>query len=435
MLEVAVIADDLTGAAETGVAFLSAYSDARLVSADDLVTLAAESVAPILAVDTHSRALSVADARLRVESCAERLMAWRPRRVFKKIDSCMRGNMGAEADAVIDAMNLPISFVAPSYPEMGRITIGDIHLVNGQPAADSEIGRNANEPVRESRLSLAVAAQSRYPVDRVGIETVIAGAEPLRLSVARLVAQGVRHITFDATERRHLTAVAALALKHFPTALLVGSGGLATALCDQLPRVPATLTVPLPAATGHHLIALGTASGQARRQIAKLRRDYPVQTVVFDPARLASAERAPDEAELARLVEALMHGDVVAHIATPCGKEWSQIAPQVVKGFGALIAAAVSRVRPAGLFLSGGDTAFSVLGQLGIRQLKLEHTIVPGLVLSTVVGTAFSGLAVGTKPGSFGDDDALLRWRHAFASKGTGYGSNVASSSFGNHNG
>jgi hypothetical protein len=32
-------------------------------------------------------------------------------------------------------------------------------------------------------------------------------------------------------------------------------------------------------------------------------------------------------------------------------------------------------------------------------------------VLGVVVGCAFEGLAVGTKPGAFGDDDALLRWR------------------------
>jgi uncharacterized protein YgbK (DUF1537 family) len=414
MLEVAVIADDLTGAAETGVAFLSAYPDARLVGTDDLVTLPAEFAAPVLAVDTHSRALPAAEARIRVELSAERLTAWRPHRVFKKIDSCIRGNIGAEADAVIDTMNLPLSFIVPSYPEMGRVTIDDIHLVNARPAAESEFGQNANEPVRESRLSLAVASQSRYPVDRVGIETVAGGVEPLLRTVSQLASIGIRHITFDATERRHLMSVATLALSHFPTALLVGSGGLATAVCDQLPRLPGTMRARLPVEHGNHLFALGTASERARHQIAALRNAYPTQTVIFDPARLACAERAPDKTEVARLVNALAHGDVVARIAVPYGTEWSQTAPQIVKGFGALIAAAVSRVRLASLFLSGGDTAFSVVRQLGIRQLKLERVIVPGLVLSTVVDGPFNGLAVGTKPGSFGDDDTLIDWRRAF---------------------
>lgn len=415
MLEVAVIADDLTGAAETGVAFLGAYQDARLVDADHLATFSAQPIAPVLAVNSHSRALSVQQAQLRVKSATERLMIWRPTRVFKKIDSCLRGNIGAEADAVIDAMGSPVSFIAPSYPEMGRTTSGDIHRVNGQPIAASEIGQNAAEAVPESRVTLAVAAQSRLPVGHVDIKAISAGVETLRLAVERLTAKGIRHIVFDATERRHLAAVATLALKCFPTALLVGSGGLANALCDQLPCPHPSIPVSLPAAAGHHLIVVGTASTRARCQIEKLQRTRPAETVTVDPDCLAATKVAPDESVVSRLVAALQRSDVVACIAPPTGKNSAKLAHQVVNGFGMLIAAATLRCRPASLFLSGGDTAFSVLTQLGICQLKLARAIAPGLVLSTVVHCQFRGLVVGTKPGSFGNDDALLIWRNTFA--------------------
>jgi len=415
MLEIGIIADDLTGAAESGAAFLPAYSDVRLVGADDLAMLPAGSPAPVLAVDTHSRALAAAQARQCVELAAGRLKAWRPAHVFKKIDSCLRGNLGAEADAVIDTMDLPISFIVPSYPEMGRITVGDIHYVNGEPVADSEFGRNADERVPESRLTLAVAVQSRHPVGHIDIDTLAAGEQALRRAVEQLAAKGVRHIVFDAAERQHLTAVAALGLKHFPSALLVGSAGLAAALCEQLPPAPAPSPAPVPTVAGHHLIALGTASCRARYQVAVLQQVHPAEMVTLDPVRLADAEAAPDAAVLAGLVEALTRGDVVACIAGPRSKDWSRMAQRVANGFGALIAAAAARIRPASLFLSGGDTAFAVLRRLGIHQLKLERMIVSGLVLSTAVGGPFRGLAVGTKPGAFGDDDALLRWRNAFA--------------------
>ena len=298
---------------------------------------------------------------------------------------------------------------------MGRITKGDIHFVNGQPVVNSELGQNADERMPESRLSLTVAAQSRHPVGRIDLETISAGADTLRRAVERLAAEGIRHIAFDGTERRHLAAVAALALKHFPTALLVGSAGLATALCEQLPRVAAHSPQPFPAVAGHHLIALGTASGRAHCQIAVLQRAHPAEVVMLDPARIAASEGVPDAAALARLVEALARGDVVARIAAPSSKEWWRSAQQVVNGFGALIAAAVALIRPASLFLSGGDTAFSVLRRLPVHQLKLERMIAPGLVLSTVASSPFRGLVVGTKPGAFGDDDVLLAWRRAFA--------------------
>ncbi len=102
---------------------------------------------------------------------------------------------------------------------------------------------------------------------------------------------------------------------------------------------------------------------------------------------------------------------MVVRITPPHGETTARMARRVAGGFGALIAALVARTPPASLFLSGGDTALSVLGRLGARGLKLEREIVPGLVFGTAVGCAFEGLAVGTKPGAFGDDDAILKWR------------------------
>lgn len=412
MLDIGIIADDLTGAAETGAAFLPAYSDVFLVDADHLP---AGSGAPVvLAVDTNSRALAPAQARACVEVVAKGLKARRPPHIFKKIDSCLRGNVGAEADAVVDTMDLPISFIVPSYPEMGRITVDGIHYVNGQPVADGEIGRSANERVLESRLTLAIAAQSRYRVGHVDIKTLAAGEEVLRRAIERLSAQGIRHVAFDATERHHLTAVAAVALKHFPSALLVGSAGLAAAVCAQLPKVLEPVPAPVRATSGHHLMVLGTASARANCHIAILQQVHPMETVTLDPVRLAGSRTTPDEAQLARLISAMTRGDVVARIAPARGNDWSAAALQVVNGLGALIASAATRMRPASLFLAGGDTAFAVLQRLGIHKLKLERLIVSGMVLSTVVGNPLCGLPVGTKPGAFGGDDALLRWRNVF---------------------
>lgn len=410
MLEIAVIADDLTGAADTGIQFRALYPHVLLMADNGLAARPSQKGPEVLAVHTMSRALPAAQARARIRLAAERLTLWRPGRVFKKVDSCLRGNIGAEADALIDTLGLDLSFIAPAFPKVGRTTVDDVHLVHGRPVAESEMGRDPATPVTESRLSRVIAAQSHHPVGHVDLKTVAGSEAKLIAAIRRLAKDGARHIAFDIAEQAHLATVAGLALRKFPTTLLVGSAGLAQGLCDCQPhRTPPPAKIR--SVSGHHLIALGTASPRARRQVEVLRAAHPFALNELDAGRLAKTDLVPEESDLADLADSLAAGDVVVRIAPPHGETSARTTRRVAGGFGALIAALVARTPPASLFLSGGDTALSVLGRLGARGLKLEREIVPGLVLGTVVGCAFEGLAVGTKPGAFGDDDALLKWR------------------------
>jgi len=43
------------------------------------------------------------------------------------MDSCLRGNPGAEAEALMDVLAYDVSFIAPAFPEMGRTTVDGIH--------------------------------------------------------------------------------------------------------------------------------------------------------------------------------------------------------------------------------------------------------------------------------------------------------------------
>ena len=411
MLEIAIIADDLTGAADTGIQFRALYGQALLMADNGLAARPPQPTPEVLAVHTMSRALPVGQARARIRLAGERLTLWRPGRVFKKVDSCLRGNIGAETDALMDTLGLPMSFIAPAFPKVGRTTRDDVHLVHGRPVAETEMGRDPATPVTESRLTRVIAAQSHHRVGHVDLKTVADGEAALVAAVNRLVGEGARHIVFDIVEQSHLAAVAHLALKFFPDALLVGSAGLAEGLCDCWRHRAASRPRKLAAAPGHHLIALGTASPRARRQVEVLQAARPCALIELDAGRLARTDLVPEEDDLADLAEALANGDVVARIAPPPAETSARTTRRVAGGFGALVAALVARTPPASLFLSGGDTALSVLGRLGARGLRLEREIVPGLVLGTVVGCAFEGLAIGTKPGAFGDDDALLRWR------------------------
>lgn len=89
---IAVVADDLTGAAELAAAGLSFGLKPRIVREPPRESGAAD----LLVLDTDSRSLSATDAALRVSAFAESLKRLRPEAVYKKTDSVLCGHVQAE---------------------------------------------------------------------------------------------------------------------------------------------------------------------------------------------------------------------------------------------------------------------------------------------------------------------------------------------------
>src|SRR5262245_37920265 len=103
-MSLTIVADDLTGACDTGGLFAGEGPVPLAIWPD------APPVATVRVVDTESRALPEAAARGRVA----RVPALAPgRRYFKKIDSTLRGHVGAEVDTLMRAASLPTALVCP----------------------------------------------------------------------------------------------------------------------------------------------------------------------------------------------------------------------------------------------------------------------------------------------------------------------------------
>ncbi len=100
-LQIAVIADDITGAADTGVQFCPAVGPVHLTGAVEGELTATAIQTAGLAVYTNTRNIDAARAADIVRMAAERIHGLFPRVVYKKIDSCLRGNVGVEIDTML----------------------------------------------------------------------------------------------------------------------------------------------------------------------------------------------------------------------------------------------------------------------------------------------------------------------------------------------
>lgn len=420
MLELAVIADDLTGAADTGIQFRPAFAPVYLVGHRFLSVGSFEPPPRALSIFTASRGLPPAEAHREVFAACQALGCLAPRRIYKKIDSALRGNIGAELEAVMDALNIGMSFIAPAFVEQGRTTEGGVHCIHGTPVARTEMRRDPVTPVCESRLPEWISLQAHFPIAHIDLAILNQGADATAGVIDRAFARGARHFTFDAAAVEHLERIVHLALNHYPQALLCGSAGLA----QSLARVLGSGMTPLPAGRprvndslpGHWLYACGSASERLRRQVSLLAGCAQVIVQTLEPACLTAGH--PPECRAAavqRAVARLAVGDLVVSLAPPSLDSPCIDPDRLIVGFADAVGAVIEAARPAGLFLSGGDTALAILERLGIRAIRLECEVGSGLVFGRLMGGSMNEMPVVTKAGAFGPPDALLNMKEAFS--------------------
>ncbi|MGA6925832.1 MAG: four-carbon acid sugar kinase family protein, partial [Desulfosarcina sp.] len=336
--QILVIADDLTGAADTGVQFCPAVGPVLLTDSVEPGLTESAIRATGICVFTNTRHQNAETAALRVHAEAMRIRGLAPRMIYKKIDSCLRGNLGVEIEALLQATAAVASFVAPAYPQQGRTTVGDVHRIDGVPVAQTEIGRDPRCPVNESRLSVLLATQCELPVGHVDLACLEGGDDALAGHVHGLLDQGCRHIAFDAERPVHLDAIAGLARHRFEDILLVGSAGLAAGLARILVR-----ELPPPAAgrpgIKRWLLVCGSASQVLADQAAQLAQATGWLHLAIDPSRLSTGGGpTPSEPWMAKRIDDWGDGGLILSIAPLAESGPTEPPERVVQGLACLAA-------------------------------------------------------------------------------------------------
>jgi uncharacterized protein YgbK (DUF1537 family) len=348
---------------------------------------------------------------------ARELAGHEPARVYKKIDSCLRGNVGAEAEALLDELNFDASFITPTFPEMGRTTREDIHLIHGVPLDQTEISRDPATPVKESRVSVIVQSQCRHPVGHVGLNFLEDSQHCLSEEIERQVSKGVKHIVFDATSRDHLDRIARLFSISECKILPIGSAGLAGSIAKQLTsRSNSEAILKFNSPEGCHLLVCGTASAVTGQQIDELSEMPSYAVFQLDPTMLAQRKRTGEFSELTASVRSgLLQKNVILTVKSqqhdrnePGQINFQQSADSVVRGLGRLVADVVEVTKPGNLFLTGGDTADAVLTAIEAESIQIVGEVVAGVVQGVIIGGRLNGLPVVTKAGAFGQKDTLV---------------------------
>jgi len=259
-LECLLVADDLTGACDAAVHF-AARGVAASVVMELVVTEGPADEARVLAVSTESRDLAPGEIRARIAGAARSAPA--AERVFKKIDSTLRGNPGVEIAAAMEEFRCDRAVVCPAFPEFASRGGG------WAAAREGDGGLCADRPGRADRAWVCPRAACG--------DRVYAGARRvLRCGGRRGPGRDRRGSAVDG-------AAGAVA----------GSGGLARAMA-RLIGGPYAATPLAPTRTGTVLFCIGSEHPATVAQVAALVAERPGRHVLLRIpwGRILAAEAA-----------------------------------------------------------------------------------------------------------------------------------------------
>jgi D-threonate/D-erythronate kinase len=404
-LRIGVLADDLTGAFDTGVQFRNWGLSVEVLIGD--VKDASKLTSDVVVVDTESRLIHKEDAYWRVYHSTEKLLEFGVDRFYKKVDSTLRGNIGAELDAAMEASKAGFAVLAPAYPTYGRTTLSGKQLIDNNPLEKTEYVDELS--AKTSEIAAIIGAQSKRKVGLVPFDAVEAGVNSIKAKIEALKKDAVEIAVFDAITEKHLIDISR---SIGDSKLLVGSAGLAS-------EIPIGLGLrsikPI-------LSVCGSTRRLSRTQIRNLHDRLGFKEVGIGINQLIDGE-AEVKAEVKRCVdeavEALKAGvdvsitsspkeasaeEFIAH-ARDRGIKETEAKLFIEEAMGEIASAILAEADVLGLLLTGGATGLMVCQKLGADRASIVEEIEPGIPLLTLS----NGIPAVTKAGGFGVDDSLVQ--------------------------
>lgn len=388
-----IVADDFTGANDTGVQLKKFGIDTSVVFSDKFIE---EDISSYV-IDTESRGIAEEDSYRKVINAVNNINISTFKYVFKKVDSTLRGNIAAEIKAIDDIYKWDLIIFAPAFPDLKRTTVNGIHMLNSIPITKTEMSKDPIKPVKEDNINSII--KNNFDEEVVHIYLNEIRKNSINLSRGRIY-------TFDAETNDDLVKIVKESIKSNKKVLWVGSAGLANNLLKvNIPVKPAIAVV-------------GSVSDISKRQVYNAIKSGSTLIKIDIENIIKNKDVSNIENEIIDKVNKGL--DVI--ITTAYDKEdynkaiymgnslgYSRVEVSIFtqKTLGKIIGNVLERCEVSGLFLTGGDTAIAIIEELDAYGASIKQEIMKGIPLIRLKGGKYNGLKIITKAGAFGEDNAI----------------------------
>lgn len=287
-MKLLILADDFTGAMDTGVQLSKAQIKtlvfSKLPDPDEK-----RAIPPCEVLVLHTNLRHETPSRAYQMICDLLTAYYEPGlSVYLKTDSALRGNISATLAAAVHTLKAPLHFI-PAFPDAGRTMDNGIIYINGTLLEDSVFRKDPRSPMTESSLYKIVTKD--YPLSCCLLSAPSQGFHTLWEKEA---GDSPQIYLYDGSTNEDLAAIASSLMKQNAMTLTAGCAGFAMQFPTHLDfsrEAPYT-----PDAPGPILFLSGSANAITFQQLAKaketgypllLMKDYLEASVKDEPSRKA----------------------------------------------------------------------------------------------------------------------------------------------------
>ena len=407
MVLLLIIADDFTGALDTGVQFTARGIQTQVVVNPDVDFAAHDTT--VLVVDTETRHLPAEQAYKIVSRLTDRARQSGVRYIYKKTDSALRGNIGAELSAALKASGEKQLFFVPAFPQIGRVTKEGIHYISQVPVAESPFGQDPFEPVRYSEVTELIASQCDLPAVSL---PALSGQES--------IPEDKQILVFDAESTDDLYSTGRQLASQGRLGVLAGCAGFAAVLPEIL-GIDSGHPVSVPKLDTRLLVICGSVNPITTAQL-----DYAEQRG-FRRLRLTPEQKLEPNywqtqeardllvsieemlAENSRcIIETNDEGgnQPTADYASALGIDLDTLRVRIAGSLGQLVKGIFSSPSLGTILMTGGDTLLQCMNCLGVNQLEPICEMEKGIVLARFTCNGHTRHII-TKSGGFGQESLM----------------------------
>jgi uncharacterized protein YgbK (DUF1537 family) len=375
---IAVIADDLTGAAELGGIGLRYNLKVEIVTAADV-----DSTADLLIIATDTRSMHEAQALAKTVQITFALDQIKPDIIFKKVDSVLRGHIINELLVHLELLNLDKAFLVPANPALGRVITDGKYFINDQPIHLTSFVNDPEFPVTSNEVLKIL----RTDKDKVNVHT----------TYDILPQSGI--IIGECTTNDHLQSWVDKADKN---TLLAGGSGLFTALLESLNLKEQIKPVEqLDELTYPALFVCGSTHDESRQSIKKIKAGGG--PVSYMPYNIVQAENPTESLfeNWADEIVSLLNSNKKAIIAIDAHttKDITITAADLRNKKALIVDKVFKKIAIKDLLIEGGSTAAAIINRLNINKFSPVKELGPGVI--KMKADAYDDLFLTLKPGSY----------------------------------
>lgn len=420
MRRIGIIADDLTGANDSGVQ-LSRYGLKTSVRFD--FSNEDTSSDEAIVIDTDSRSIEKEEAYKRVRNAAKFLKENKFNIIYKKIDSTLRGNLGVEVDAVYDECKPDFVIIAPGYPKNGRkIEVGHLYL-HGVLLNETEIANDPKCPVEDSFVSNVFQKQTSRKIGLINKEEIRKGFDAVKSKMDYFSSLQTPYLLFDSETEEDLASIAKFVYESEYNVIWLGSAGLANYLPELYNIKGNPLDMVIERNSDPILLVVGSVSSVTRKQLKVFLGHNKVIGVEINAPLLISEQTWKVEiaAALTKAKNAYKEGKHVAVYPTGDqeaikeaqaigrinGLTKTDVSNLIVQRLGHLTDKLLEHAAYKGIILTGGDTAKQVCTSIGVVGIQLIDEIETGVPIGKLIGR--HTIYAITKAGAFGTENTFIR--------------------------